>query len=250
MNFEQIRERKSLTDSHTNCRTDEATKGGWMGASKNSRLASMWLWSQSTTWKPSRHSKQQNIVQHRLMSFVCTKNLNNSRPNFLWKIRVRNTWKLGRHCRPPVRQCQGFGSAVHTGDSHQHLKIPRIISNFIEGLHGVEDVYWWSINPNKPKIEAHIRKPESDRVLLGFSQNELKRESTLNTTKNCTVRAYTPKSIPNNTHVTRTQRFSTKPQEKGMGESKNTRFQNFSKAQNYDWEVTKTFGLYWRPFAD
>jgi hypothetical protein len=40
------------------------------------------------------------------------------------------------------------------------------------------------------------------------------------------------KSIPNNTHITRTQRFSTIPQEKGLGELKNTRLQKFSKEQN------------------
>ena len=33
-----------------------------------------------------------------------------------------------------------------------------------------------------------------------------------------------PKSIPNSTHVTRTQRFSTNPQEKGKGETKNLNF--------------------------
>jgi hypothetical protein len=95
------------------------------------------------------------------------------------------------------------------------------------------------MNLDKPKIEARIRKPESDGVLLGFSQNKLKRESTWITTKNCTIRAYAMiqrvylhPNIPNNTHVTRTRRFSTKPQEKGKAESKNTRLQNFNKEQN------------------
>jgi hypothetical protein len=36
----------------------------------------------------------------------------------------------------------------------------------------------------------HIRKPERDGVLLGFSQNALKWESTRITAKNCTIRAY------------------------------------------------------------
>jgi hypothetical protein len=35
-----------------------------------------------------------------------------------------------------------------------------------------------SMNLNKSKIEAQIRKPETDEVLLVFSQNELKEEST------------------------------------------------------------------------
>jgi hypothetical protein len=34
---------------------------------------------------------------------------------------------------------------------------------------------------------------------------------------------------PNNTHIKRTQRFSTNPQEKRKGETKNTKLQNFSK---------------------
>jgi hypothetical protein len=44
--------------------------------------------------------------------------------------------------------------------------------------------------PSKPKIEAQIRKPEGDGVLLGFSQNKLKQESTWITTKNYTVTEY------------------------------------------------------------
>jgi hypothetical protein len=46
------------------------------------------------------------------------------------------------------------------------------------------------MDPDKPKIEAWIRKPENDGVLLGFSQNELKRESSQITTKSYTIRAY------------------------------------------------------------
>jgi hypothetical protein len=38
-----------------------------------------------------------------------------------------------------------------------------------------------------------------------------------------------PKSIPNSTHVARTLGFSTNPQEKRKGETKNTKLQNFSK---------------------
>jgi hypothetical protein len=41
-----------------------------------------------------------------------------------------------------------------------------------------------------------------------------------------------PKSIPNSTHVTRTQRFSTKPQEKVNGETKNTNFRISASIQN------------------
>jgi hypothetical protein len=39
-----------------------------------------------------------------------------------------------------------------------------------------------------------------------------------------------PKSIPSSTHVARTRRFSTNPQEKGKGET-NTKLQNFGKEQ-------------------
>jgi hypothetical protein len=46
------------------------------------------------------------------------------------------------------------------------------------------------MNPNKPKIEAQIRNPENDGVLLGFSQNKLKRESSQITTKSYIIRAY------------------------------------------------------------
>jgi hypothetical protein len=46
------------------------------------------------------------------------------------------------------------------------------------------------MNPSKTKIEAQIRNLESDGVLLGFSQNKLKENSTRITTKNCIMRAY------------------------------------------------------------
>jgi hypothetical protein len=81
-------------------------------------------------------------------------------------------------------------SVAHTRSSARHWKMPRKFSNFTESLRWVEDVYWWSQKLNKLKIEVQMRNPESDGVLLGFSQNELKWESTWITTKNGTVRAY------------------------------------------------------------
>jgi hypothetical protein len=46
------------------------------------------------------------------------------------------------------------------------------------------------MNPNKQEIKLQIGNPEKDGVLMGFSQNKLKQESTQITTKNCSVRAY------------------------------------------------------------
>jgi hypothetical protein len=40
------------------------------------------------------------------------------------------------------------------------------------------------------------------------------------------------KAIPNSAHFTRTQRFSINPEDKGRGELKNTRLENFSKGTN------------------
>jgi hypothetical protein len=45
--------------------------------------------------------------------------------------------------------------------------------------------------PEQTKIKVQIRSLENDGVLLGFSQNKLKRESTQIATKNCTMRAHT-----------------------------------------------------------
>jgi hypothetical protein len=50
-----------------------------------------------------------------------------------------------------------------------------------------------------------------------------------------------PKSIPNSTHVARTRRFSTNPQVKGKGETKNRKLHNFNKDQNQDGKETKTY---------
>jgi hypothetical protein len=82
--------------------------------------------------------------------------------------------------------------------------------------------------PNKQEIKLQIKNPEMDGVLMGFSQNELKENSTRITTKNTTVRAYaviervySPQINPNSIHIKITQRFSTKPQDKGEGETKN-----------------------------
>jgi hypothetical protein len=44
------------------------------------------------------------------------------------------------------------------------------------------------MNPNKQEIKSQIENPEKDGVLMGFSQNKLKRELTRITTKNCSVR--------------------------------------------------------------
>jgi hypothetical protein len=46
------------------------------------------------------------------------------------------------------------------------------------------------MNPNKQEIKSRIRNPKCDEVLLGFSQNELKKNCTWITTKDYTVRAY------------------------------------------------------------
>jgi hypothetical protein len=45
--------------------------------------------------------------------------------------------------------------------------------------------------PEQNRNRSADQKPESDVVLLGFSQNKLKGNSTRITTKNITVRAYT-----------------------------------------------------------
>jgi hypothetical protein len=45
--------------------------------------------------------------------------------------------------------------------------------------------------PEQKKIKAQIKNPQRYGVSLGFSQNELKRESTRITSKNCIVWAYT-----------------------------------------------------------
>jgi hypothetical protein len=101
------------------------------------------------------------------------------------------------------------------------------------------------MNPNKQEIKSHIENPEKDRVLMGFSQNELKRESTQITTKNCSVRAYAmiqtvylhQNQTQTNTHVTRIQSFFTNPQVKGKGETKNTNFRIFQ--QVFKTEIEK-----------
>jgi hypothetical protein len=46
------------------------------------------------------------------------------------------------------------------------------------------------MNMRNSKIHVQIQNPESGGVLLGFSQNKFKRESTQITTKNCSTWAY------------------------------------------------------------
>jgi hypothetical protein len=84
------------------------------------------------------------------------------------------------------------------------------------------------MNMNKQEIKLQIRNPESDGVLLGFSWNklnsdhnqELHHDGVCSDPKSLSSH----KSIPTNTAIKRTKRFSTKPQEKGskpMGRTDN-----------------------------
>jgi hypothetical protein len=81
------------------------------------------------------------------------------------------------------------------------------------------------MNTNKPKIVAQIRKPERDGVFSKRTQmrinsdhdQELHCEGIHSDPKSLSP----PKSIPNSTHVIRTQGISTNPQEKGKRETEN-----------------------------
>jgi hypothetical protein len=87
------------------------------------------------------------------------------------------------------------------------------------------------MNPNKQEIKSQIRNPEMDAVFSKRTQRELKsdhgqeqhREGVCSDPKSLSL----PKSVPNNIHIKRTQRFSTKPHYKGKGETKNRRLQKF-----------------------
>jgi hypothetical protein len=87
------------------------------------------------------------------------------------------------------------------------------------------------MNPNKQEIKPHIRNPESDGVFSKQNQREicsdhvqeLRHMSVCNDPKTLLLH----KSTPNRTHIKRTQSFSTKPQDKGKGETKNTKLQKF-----------------------
>jgi hypothetical protein len=100
VDFEQIREGKSLTDSGTDCRTSEATRGGgeWEPL-KNLVLRVRDFNTKDQPERPSRDSEQQIRVQYKLVSFVCTQSPKNCRPNFLQIIRVKITRKSERQCR-------------------------------------------------------------------------------------------------------------------------------------------------------
>jgi hypothetical protein len=78
------------------------------------------------------------------------------------------------------------------------------------------------MNPKKQEIKSQIRNPESDGVFSKRTQREittvhdqeLHREGVCNDPKSLSPH----KSIPNSTHIKRTQRLSTKPQEKRKGD--------------------------------
>jgi hypothetical protein len=96
----------------------------------------------------------------------------------------------------------------------------------------------------KQKIEARIKNPERARVLLGFSQSELKENSTRITTKNYTVRAYTliqrvylltnqSKTTPKNSKVLH------KSTREGKGRTRdwnNSKFQQGCKIEMEKWQ--------------
>jgi hypothetical protein len=120
-------------------------------------------------------------------------------------------------------------------------KILRTFSNFTESMCGVKDVYWWSMNSSK-KIESQIRNSESDVFFGVFSKRtqwelnsdhdqKLHRKGVCSDQKSLSPH----KPIPNSTHVTRTRRFSTNPQEKEREEHKIEITPNFSKDAKLRW---------------
>jgi hypothetical protein len=79
---------------------------------------------------------------------------------------------------------------------------------------------------------------QTQRELNSDHDQELHREGVCNDPKSL----YLHKSIPNNIHIKRTQRFSTKPQDKGKGETKNTRLQKFQQGYKLRFEAKEPCG--------
>ena len=116
-------------------------------------------------------------------------------------------------------------------------KMPTMIWNLTKSLCMVKEVLWWSMNPNKQEIKLHIRNPEMNGFLLGVSSKRTQRELNSNHDQELHHKGICSdprslslhKSFPNNTDIKRTQRFSTKPQEKGKGKQRTQDFRNSSK---------------------
>lgn len=114
VDFELIREGKPLTVFDTNCRTGEANRGGEWETLKNLVLRV----------RDFRDSEQHIRVEHKLVSFVCTKNPKNCKHNLLENIsqkhqkvravvsRTRATMSGKQKCpeRSQLRQigCMGY----------------------------------------------------------------------------------------------------------------------------------------------
>jgi hypothetical protein len=108
------------------------------------------------------------------------------------------------------------------------------------------------MNPNKQEIKSQIRNPKSDGVFSKRTQREittvhdqeLHREGVCSDPKSLSPH----KSIPNSTHIKRTQRFSTKLQEKRKGETQNNILQNSSMGAKPNLRSDQNLLPYWRPF--
>jgi hypothetical protein len=128
---------------------------------------------------------------------------------------------------------------VHTSGSAGQAKMPRSISNLTQ--------FVWGVRSSLVKCELEQTRDQvvdrKSREGWGFDGVFIKRTQTR-------INSYhdqeqlreglyidpnslsPPKSNPNSTNVTRTQSFSTNPQEKGKGQTKNTNFRISASIEN------------------
>jgi hypothetical protein len=187
-----------------------------MGATKNSHLASTWLWSQSSNQKPFRDSEQQ---QCRLYApkMLRTTDLTSwriseskSQGSLSGSVRLRFDSVGIQQWRADMRQCRTSKIAKYD------LKFD-ILFAWGKGISLVKYELEQTRNPiaNQKSQEwcgfVGVFSKQTQRELSSDHDQELHHEGICSDPKSLS----THKSISNFTHIKRTQRFSTKPQREG-----------------------------------